>query len=140
MESSKSIPTLSGKSTIYGEANILRYLNGLSSSADNHSKLSLDKKAVADDWIDKCTNSLKLAFNDKTKPLNYLKALNEHLGKSKFLSHDSVKSSLADVYNWSSIQQCSANVPKQLLTQKNIADWSNRVETSNPLLKLFKSI
>jgi len=112
---------LANASSIYGEANILRYLNRLFKSTSNLGPRSSD-------WIDKCTNQLVQKGNKE-----YLINLNRKFmsEKSKFLvSND--KPGLEDYYNWSAVKNSSL----QINSFAGIKEWFSRLEASDIFVKL----
>jgi len=109
-------------SSIYGEANILRYLNRLFRGASNLGSQS-------NDWIDKCTNQLV-----QKRSRDYLTYLNSKLtsGNSKFLVSGD-KPGIEDYYNWSAIRSSGFEI-------KNLAgikEWFGRLEASDMFIRLL---
>ena len=120
-------PILHLKDTkIYGESNILRYFSRLLPGNASHDKSS-DSIGI-EEWIDKCTNELRLA--PKLNVDAYLGNLNRVLtDKCKFLTSD--KATIADLYNWSILTQLNAQFNGKF---SNICQWVKRLEESFPIL------
>ncbi len=122
MDSEVLGPVLNLNSTtkIYGESNIVRFLNRLSGCESN---------VQIDNWMDKCTNSLLLSRSNTT---NYLTSLSKFLESAKFLSNNG-QPGVADFYNWSIIKQLKCN----LNNLSSLSEWVRRIEGQQPLIQLI---
>lgn len=120
-------------SSIYGESNIIRYLNSLLVGENK----SINQNVLLNDLIDLCTNQLKFS-NDSKINSNYLNNLNKILKSSKWLlSNDQL--TIADVYVWSVLKQ-KLNNKIDLKSTENVNKWIQRFEQSehfNVLKPLF---
>jgi len=125
MESEALGPVLNLNSTtkIYGESNIVRFLNRLTGCESN---------SQSDNWMDKCTNCLLLS---RSNTASYLTALNKFLESAKFLSSNS-QPDVADYYNWSIIKQLKCN----LNNLSNLSEWVRRIEGQLPLIQSINSL
>ena len=121
-------------SPIYGESNVLRFLNRLLLQQGKENQLKSNQIALVDDLIDSCTNELK---NSKDARLNasFLKNLNDRLNNSKFLVlPNSV--TIADIYIWSILKQKSTGSYENF---RNLTQWLNNIQSID-LFQLFQCL
>lgn len=120
---------LNTKSTVYGESNILRYLNRLGQSG----KSSMPERDS--DLMDQCTNELRFQSQPTTA---YLTGLDGYLGNKanvgKYLSFGE-RAGVADLYVWSVLRQMRSQVDAKKFA--NVASWMRLVEGSQPMLQML---
>lgn len=121
------ILVLSTKTKIYGESNIVRFINRL---VETKPVVSRDL-----DLMDKCTN--ELIFMSKQD--KYLGDLNKYIQENsgKFLTSGE-KSTMVDFYLWSVLKQLKLSVDEKKFAK--VTEWMKLVELSCPMLKMLNSM
>ena len=124
------------KTRVYGESNIVRYLNRLGEQQCKQPSAIAERDA---DLMDKCTNDL-LSHSQPTA--SYLSALDTFLstnsdGKiTKYLSLGE-KAGTADLYVWSVLRQAFAATQSDAHKFANVSSWMKRVEGSDPMVQML---
>jgi len=119
--------SINSKSSIYGESNIVRYLNRLLES-----RPALERDL---DVMDKCSNELLFSQQKQRQDL-YLTGLNRSVGSGKFVSFGE-RAGMADFYVWSVLKQTSSFDAKKFAA---IGQWMNLVESSSPMLQMLNEL